>query len=262
MAGKGAKTATENPDEAAEEKSHLKLDREILVDLYSARRYLGLDTLKETGLRMPVDVYFKDPRVAKLNKDVGIDTEFTTPWEPGLRDGPTSARFVVVDYDSTSNTLTPPALWHLQTNRYYGPGGTPLDKKAIDLPQFHQLSVWAIVQNTLDFFESGFGLGRRISWAFEGNRLIIVPHAGNGQNAYYDRASKSLQFYWFDNGEQRIYTCLSSDIVNHEFGHAVLDGVRPLFYESLTAETAAFHEFLGDLTAILMAFRNNAFRHL
>ena len=58
----------------------------------------------------------------------------------------------------------------------------------------------------------------------------------------------------------RVFTCLSSDIVNHEFGHAVLDGLRPHYYESVGAQTAAFHEFMGDLTAILMAFRNNAFR--
>ena len=38
-------------------------------------------------------------------------------------------------------------------------------------------------QRALDFFESGFGLGRPISWAFEGNRLIVVPHAGYGKNA-------------------------------------------------------------------------------
>jgi hypothetical protein len=120
--------------------------------------------------------------------------------------------------------------------------------------------VWAIIQNTLDFFESGFALGRRISWAFEGSRLIVLPHAGYNENAYYDRASKSLQFYWFTGDKGPVYTCLSSDIVNHEFGHAVLDGLRPYFYESVGAQTAAFHEFIGDLTAILMAFRNNAFR--
>lgn len=232
-----------------------------MIQLYAARGQLGLDVLKETGLRMPVEVYFKDPRVAEEFKDVGIDTDFTTPWEPGLRDGPTSARFAVVDYDSTSNTLTPPAVWDRKENCYRAPDGTLLDGKAIALLQFHQLSVWAIVQNTLNFFESGFGLGRRVSWAFEGNRLIVVPHAGYGQNAYYDRESKSLQFYWFDDADKgRIHTCLSSDIVNHEFGHAVLDGLRPHFYESVSAETAAFHEFLGDLTAILMAFQNNAFR--
>jgi hypothetical protein len=222
---------------------------------------LGLDTLKETGLRIPVQVYYKDPDVAERTAVAGIDEEFTTPWEPGLRDGPTSARFAVVDYDATKNELTPPAFWDRKRNCYLAPDRkTVLDGKTKNLYQYHQLSVWAIVQNALDFFESSAALGRRISWAFEGNRLIIVPHAGYGENAYYDRASKSLQLYWFDNDKGTVFTCLSSDIVNHEFGHAVLDGLRPHYYESLDAETAAFHEFLGDLTAILMAFGNNAFR--
>jgi hypothetical protein len=244
-----------------EGKAERKLTRATLIELYAARRYLGIDVLKETGLRMPVEVYFKDPRVAEQYKDIGIDPDFTTLWEPGLRDGPTSGRFAVVDYDSTTNTLTPPAVWDRDNNCYVAPDGTPLNGKMSDLPQFHQLSVWAILQNTLNFFESGFALGRRITWAFEGNRLILVPHAGYGQNAYYDRASKSLQMYWFDDPDKgRIYTCLSSDIVNHEFGHAVLDGLRPYYYETVESETAAFHEFLGDLTAILMAFANNGFR--
>ena len=97
-------------------------------------------------------------------------------------------------------------------------------------------------------------------WAFEGNRLILVPHAGYGQNAYYDRASKSLQFYYFDSGDATVFTCLSADIVHHEFGHAVLDGIRPLLNESAQPETAAFHEFMGDLTAILMTVRNHTLR--
>jgi hypothetical protein len=233
----------------------------MLVDLYAARQYLRLDTLKEAGLRMPVEVYFKDPDVAALFEGAGIDDDFTTPWEPGLRDGPTSARFAVVDYDSTKNVLTPPAIWDRNNSCYVAPDGkTVLDGKTKDLYQYHQLSVWANVQNTLEFFESSSGLGRRISWGFEGNRLTIVPHAGNGENAYYDRGSKSLQLYWFESDKGTVFTCLSSDIVNHEFGHAVLDGLRPHYYESVGAQTAAFHEFFGDLTAILMAFRNNAFR--
>ena len=239
------------------------LTRATMLELYASRQYLGLDTLKATGLRMPVEVYFKDPDVAARNELTGIDADFTTPWEPGLRDGPTSARFAVVDYDSTNNVLTPPAIWNRAANRYVAPDGkTVLDGRVKDLYQYHQLSVWAIAQNTLEFFESGSGVGRRISWAFEGNRLIIVPHAGYGENAYYDRASKSLQLYWFPSGDATVFTCLSSDIVNHELGHAVLDGLRPSYYESVGAQTAAFHEFLGDLTAILMAFRNNEFRKL
>jgi hypothetical protein len=246
----------------AKPKPALNLTRKTMIDLYAAHSYLPLSAQKETGLRIPVEVYFKDPAVAKNYAKIGIDDDFTTPWEPGLRDGPTSARFAVVDYDSTTNKLASPAVWDRKQNCYHAPDGTSLDRHSIKLFQFHQLSVWATIQNTLDYFESGFGLGRRITWAFDGNRLIVLPHAGYGENAYYDRASKSLQFYYFEGPSGTVYTCLSSDIVNHEFGHAVLDGLRPHFYESVTGEAAAFHEFLGDLTAILMAFRNNGFRRL
>jgi hypothetical protein len=112
--------------------------------------------------------------------------------------------------------------------------------------------------------------------------LIVVPHAGYGKNAFYDRDSKSLQFYYFDvdnEVEERnedkdqkqdekksdivkgsIYTCLSTDIVNHEFGHAMLDGIRPHYMESVLPETGAFHEFIGDFSAILITLRNNEFR--
>lgn len=228
--------------------------------LYGARRFLPLEVQKDTDLRLQIDVYFKDPLVAKNNPAAAIDQNFFVPWEPGLRDGPTSARFAVVDYDATSNTLMPPAVWDSKGNAFVAPNGRVLDENTRKLPQFRQLSVWATVQHTLDFFESGFALGRRITWAFEGNRLIVVPHAGYGENAYYDRQSKSLQFYWFDGKNGRIFTCQSSDIVNHEFGHAVLDGLRPCYYESVLPQTAGFHEFVGDLTAILMAFRNNDFR--
>jgi hypothetical protein len=157
--------------------------------------------------------------------------------------------------------LAPSARWDGKLNSFVDEKGKILDRNNKKPLQFHQVNVWAVVQRALDFFESGFGLGRRILWGFEGNRLIIVPHAGYGENAYYDRHSKSLQFYYFDRGKQRIHTCLSTDIINHEFGHAVLDGIRPYYNESILPETAAFHEFMGDLTAILMAFRNNAFRH-
>jgi hypothetical protein len=183
--GTAAKKKAKAPNGSAlKKKPERKLKRATMVDLYQARQYLSLDTLKETGLRMKVRVYFKDPAVAASVEGAGIDDEFTTPWEPGLADGPTSARFVVVDYDATKNVLTPPAIWDARNNCYVAPDRkTVLDDKVKDLYQYHQLSVWANVQNTLDFFESGAGLGRRISWAFEGNRLIIVPHAGYGENA-------------------------------------------------------------------------------
>lgn len=167
----------------------------------------------------------------------------------------------MVDYDSTANKLHPAARWDAETRTFLSPRGTKVHAGNKNTPQFRQVSTWAIVQSTLEYFESAAGLGRRIMWGFEGNRLIVVPAAGYDENAYYDRRSKSLQFYYFDNDKgERVYTCLSSDIVNHEFGHALLDGIRPYFLEAVTPQTGAFHEFLGDLTAILMTLRNGSFR--
>jgi hypothetical protein len=255
-----AKTSTK----ADAGKETTPISRKSRLDLYSARQSLERGTQENLGLRIPFDVYFQDPFVSASRPAYDFDKKFTVPWEPGLADGPTSARFAVVDYDGGTEVLNPPARWNADLGKFTDPDRKVLDRTNRDCPQFRQVNVWATLQNALDFFENGFGLGRRIEWGFEGNRLIVVPHAGYGQNAYYDRESKSLQFYYFDHEEDgrrsRIHTCLSADIINHEFGHAVLDGIRPHYHESIFPETAAFHEFLGDISAILIAFRNNAFR--
>ena len=230
-------------------------------EIYAARRFIGGGVEKKLGVQIPFDVYFQDPLVAKENPKLAFDDEFYVPWEPGLRDGPTSARFAVVDYDAHMDTLAPPARWDENQEGFVDPQGALLDRHNTGSQQFHQMNAWAILQHALDFYEDGWGLGRRIPWGFDGSRLIVVPHAGPGENAYYDRASKSLQFYYFDHGKERIYTCLSTDIIHHEFGHAILDGIRPLFIEAVSPETAAFHEFVGDFTAILIALRNTPFRH-
>lgn len=232
-------------------------------DVYASRRFLDGGTQRKLGLKIRFDVYYKDPLIAQSNPGLEIDDEFFVAWEPRIGDGPTSARFAVVDFDSTANRLEEPAVWNRDRKTFLDPDGRDVDQSLKDTPHFRQVSTWAILQNTLDFFESPYGLGRRISWAFEGNRLLVVPNAGYGANAYYDRESKSLQFYYFDNEDgQRIQTCLSSDIVNHEFGHALLDGIRPYYLEAVSPQTRAFHEFLGDLTAILMTLRNNSFRRV
>jgi hypothetical protein len=238
--------------------------RKARSELYAARQFLGRETQENLDLRIPFDVYFQDPFVTASKPEYDFDKGFTVPWEPGLAHGPTSARFAVVDYDGGTEVLNLPARWRPDLGAFVDPNDRVLDRHNRDSPQFRQVNVWATLQNALDFFENGFGLGRRIEWGFEGNRLIVVPHAGYGENAFYDRDSKSLQFYYFDRDTERrrgrIHTCLSADIINHEFGHAVLDGIRPHYNESVFVETAAFHEFLGDISAILIAFRNNRFR--
>jgi hypothetical protein len=230
------------------------------VSLYAQSRYLPSSFLKKSGLQLPFATYFQDPFVAREDPSKAIDDKVFVAWEPGLTDGPTSSRFAIVDYNADTGVLEAPAIWDESSQKFVSSAGKPLGAKSASTFQFHQVSVWALLQRALAFFEDGSGLGRTVPWAFEGNRLIVVPHAGYGENAYYDRRSKSLQFYYFGSANEEVFTCLSVDIVNHEFGHAVLDGVRPLFNESSNVQTAGFHEFVGDLTAILLTLQNGTLR--
>lgn len=238
-----------------------RISAESRVALYAASRVLTSDIREECRLKIPLTAYMQDPADARENPELGLNSDVLVDWEPGLLDGPTSARFAIVDFNGDTGQLTPPAEWIEKENAYFH-AGQKLDQGSAELPQFRQVNVWAILQRALEFFENGVALGRRIPWAFEGNRLIVVPQAGWGENAFYDRASKSLQFYYCGPPDKPVYTCLSSDIVNHEFGHAVLDGIRPFFNESTLPQTAAFHEFLGDLTAILLTLRDTKLRRL
>lgn len=230
------------------------------VALYARSALLPREFKEEAGLLLPFTTYFQDPFVGKNDPETNLNEETKVPWEPGFADGPTSARFAIVDYNADTGAIEPPAVWDEPSQAFLGVKGQRITRDAVDTLQFHQVSVWALLQCALAFYEDPSALGRRIPWAFEGNRLIVVPHAGFGENAFYDRDSKSLQFYYFDADGETIYTCLSSDIVHHEFGHAVLDGVRPLFNESADPQTGAFHEFMGDLSAILLTLKNQTLR--
>jgi hypothetical protein len=235
-----------------------KLSRGHRVKLYASSRHLTSDVKEACGLKIKLATYFKDPAVGEAHPDLDR-YEIAVDWEPNLSDGPTSARFAVVDYNADTGLLTDPAVWSEQEGKYVErQGGVAAPE--VETPRFRQVSVWANLQRALEFFEEGKGLGRRIPWAFEGNRLVVVPHAGVGENAFYDRESKSLQFYYIESKEKTVYACLSTDIITHEFGHAVLDGIRPYYNESVLIQTAAFHEFMGDLSAILFCLRNNEFR--
>ena len=244
-----------------------KLSPSELDQLYGARHFFGTSIEKKLDFFKPIDVYLQDPGVARRRPELTFDDDCWVEIEPNLGDGPTSARFAVVDYNSDSDSLAAPAVWDEAARHYVDQEGRVIDRELDGTFAFDQLNVWGLVQRALRFFEEPQGLGRPLSWAFEGNRLIVVPHAGYGENAFYDRDSKSLQFYYFDRFDRRagenvrIYTCRSPDIVHHEAGHALLDAVRPGFYDSGSIEAGAFHESIGDLTAILLSFRNNTYRN-
>ncbi len=226
--------------------------------LYAAGRSLPA-SLKRID-HLSIEVYVQDPLVDANDSVKGLTGDLSVRWEPGLGHGPTSSRFAVVDYNGDSGALETPAQWDPTADRFVDRDGQPLVPTSAASPQFHQLNTWALVQHALEYFEDAAALGRPIPWAFEGNRLIVVPHAGYGANAYYDRDSKSLQFYYTGSPEAPVYTCLSADVVRHEFGHALLDGIRPLLYDSIHPQTGAFHEYVGDATAILIALSHKPLR--
>ncbi|MGD2040838.1 MAG: serine protease [Anaerolineae bacterium] len=232
------------------------------TNLYQARHFLSKDNKRELGLLMPVDVYVQDPYVAESNEGLALG-QILVECEPELMAGPTSARIAVVDYDADRDHLEKAAQWDRKNRRFYfeeKDKKVPITKAHRDRKQFHQVNAWAIVQSVLNMYEATWVLGRSAPWAFEGNRLIIVPHAGYLANAFYDRSSKSLQFYYFGPEDKRVYTCLSHDIIAHETGHAILDGLRPLYFEVSSLQTAAFHEFVADMTAIMISLLNNELR--
>ena len=249
-------------------------DIEDYANLYHAGSLLTEKNRRTLGLRMPVDVYLQDPLVAEHARQAADDhVSKRAEWnplstidiqcEPDLTRGPTSARIAVVDYDADTNMLRDPAEWDDEERHFFtmvNGKKVPLTKEQHDLSQFHQVNVWAIVQSILNMYEDNTILGRSAPWAFEGNRIILVPHAGDMQNAFYDRNSKAIQFYYFHSDGKLVLTCLSHDIIAHETGHAILDGLRPFYLEDTSIQTAAFHEFTADLTAILTALLNNELR--
>jgi hypothetical protein len=264
---------------------HIYVRKEDLESLYEASQFLSKDTRGQLGLTMRIPVFIQDPLVAQGNPKLGVQ-EIEIRLEAGLGDGPTSARIAVVDYDGDHQSLLQPVQYDAASGWFRTPENEWLpdvpeppkklkdkDKQAIEEarykeawkqfinnPYFHQVNVWAVVQRVLEFYEGSRALGRPVPWGFDGNRLLVVPHAGYGQNAYYDQSTKSLQFYYYGDEAEPCYTCLSHDIIAHETGHAVLDGIRPLYNENPSLETAVFHEFIGDLTAILLALDNKDIR--
>lgn len=86
--------------------------------------------------------------------------------------------------------------------------------------------------------------------------LKVYPAAGVDLNAFYDRNSLKF-FYYFDKiNKKNTYSCESSDIVTHEFGHAMLDAIRPDFWNVQSYEIWALHESFGDIIAIINILNN------
>lgn len=208
-------------------------------------------------VRLPTVI--KDPRTSQLLKLKKPIEQFEPDGDELFLDGPVGRRVAVLDFDPKDGTLSAPVPFR-PPNAVKKIGGYAVK----DLDNVHALdvmkvSVFATVLKTMRLFEREDTLGRKLTWAFPAPQLLVVPRAGRWTNAYYERDSHSLQFFYFPSvldPTETVYTALSHDIVAHETGHAILDGIAPDLYNAVTPQSVAMHEAVADLTALMMAFKS------
>jgi len=216
-------------------------------------------------------VYALDPSAGNY---VGNVMTVRIRWERNLKPGPVGRRFAVIDYDGGNRCYYPPV--DLDDHRILAMGG--LDPSESD-PRFHQQMVYAVASETVEKFEAA--LGRTIHWRRADRPgvaaaaatarpddiwvLKLFPHAMAQANAFYCREAQGILFGYFRAADadanpgnnlpgQRIFTCLSHDIIAHEVTHAVIDGIRAFFTEPTNPDVLAFHEAFADLTALFLHF--------
>lgn len=211
-------------------------------------------------------VYALDPSAGNL---VGNVMSVNIRWEPRLKRGPVGRRFAVIDYDGANKCYYPP----VDLNDYRILARDGLDPSESD-PRFHQQMVYAVASQTVEKFEAA--LGRTIHWrradrpvggpAAKADDIWVLklyPHAMVQANAFYSREAHGILFGYFRASEnnqgnnlpgQRVFTCLSHDIIAHEVTHAVIDGIRAFFTEPTNPDVLAFHEAFADLTALFLHF--------
>jgi hypothetical protein len=157
--------------------------------------------------------------------------------------GPVGPRLAVFDYNRDHDAVFLPAT--------IGKDGT-FPSYDVDDVRFRQLNAYAIAARAIALVE--YELGRTLSWGFQASRLNVLPHAGLMRNAFYSEATKSIQLFSFHRADGSPYhTSVAHDVVAHETGHALLDAIRDRYTEITDPETAALHEAIGDLTAVMAA---------
>lgn len=134
----------------------------------------------------------------------------------------------------------------------------------IGTDQFDAVHTFAVVRQTLTMYQRALAASNTAAqvpfqWnnASNSEQLEVFPHGlPNVMNAYYSRNQKALKFGHFipSGSTTRMFTCRSFDIVSHETGHAILDGLKPHWLSaSAPPQTGGLHESFGDLTAIFLA---------
>lgn len=126
---------------------------------------------------------------------------------------------------------------------------------------FDSVHTFAVVRQTLTMYQRALRPAPA-PWQWSAattDPLSVFPHGlPDTMNAFYSRNAKALKFGDFvrpgSTPPERVFTCRSFDIVSHETGHAILDGLKPGWIGAAgPPQTGGLHESFGDLTAIFLA---------
>ena len=133
-----------------------------------------------------------------------------------------------------------------------------------DTAAFDAVHTYAVVRMTLTMYQRALaatGAPSTLPWQWNTTSLLtplsVFPHGlPNVMGAFYSRNDRALKFGDFipTTSTTRAFTCRSLDIVSHETGHAILDGLKPGWLGfGNPPQTGGLHESFGDLTAIFLA---------
>lgn len=213
-------------------------------------------------MRVKFPLLIQDQLTAQMKGMQPVE-HLTKHHEDFFLDGPVTKRVAVLNFDPDTGALTPGVPFRRPANGKDVAGYEIKDPNDLNSLDFNQVSVFATILNTMYMFEEADTLGRPLAWAFNGPQLLVIPRAGEWANAFYERETHSLQFFHFQpeaTPNRTVYTSLSHDIVCHETGHAILDGIAPDLYNCISPQALALHEAVADLTALTLALRSDPLR--
>ncbi len=220
----------------------------ILQEAFDAADPEALDTASSRSMR-PIR-----PRATRAALKISIPVEYEA-----LTPGPVGERLEVVDCRRQREGLL----------RLRQPGGSGHPERRAGWSRRRRtlasISRWSMrsLARTLSNFDRALGRRLRLSKGPRVDKLRLFPHGFRGRNAFYDRDLHAILFGYFDADEtapgsniprQRIFTCLSHDIIAHEMTHAIVDRLRRFFLEPTNVDTQAFHEGFSDIVALFQHF--------
>jgi hypothetical protein len=201
-------------------------------------------------LTRPLKIFAIDAGTARIDAST---TTVHVPWEP-LGPGPSGALMFV---DPTDGDIDITGV-DLDDARLLIASG--LDPSVSDR-RFHHQMIYAVCAQVYAQFQKA--LGRLIPWGFDATehegRLCLRSHERDSQNATYEKDRGRISFGYFTGPKEgigrtapsgEVFTCLSHDIIVHEFTHALLDGLRSHFTIPTHGDVLGFHEGFADLIAV------------